>query len=174
MKRKTIILDVDGVVADFVGGLGIKNQDDYEIAWTPAHKTLLRSPHFWESLDPIPGAVDVVYRLMDSGYGIVFCSAPWDGCREWHAARGVWLRKHFGDRFEFIAARKQGKHLVRGDVFIDDHVGTVRHWQAKNPFGRGLIYSQPWNKHEPGKRFTWADYSPTFFELGDVEVCEHG
>lgn len=53
-----------------------------------------------------------------------------------------WLQKHFPYIEDIIMTHKTHvKHLLRGDILIDDGIHNLTKWQ-----GVGILYTQPWNE----------------------------
>ena len=46
------------------------------------------------------------------------------------------------DRFIFT----KYKHIVRGDIFVDDNIRNVRKWQEENPDGQAFLMTAQHNK----------------------------
>lgn len=155
-----ILLDCDGVLADFVAGVNrvlVGAGHDAIVPTTfrffdghPAKETILaalRTPEFWYDLEPIPGAVDAVTRMAEGDNEILVVTASWESCTGWENARRGWLMRHFGieqDRVLVVPGKR--KHLVRGDVFVDDKQETVLAWEAHTVHGRAYLFDQPYNR----------------------------
>lgn len=166
-----ILLDVDGVVADFVKGLemvlGHTFSSEDKKHWA-VHNRLDRATrnqaleemadaHFWESLPLMEGAKEGVNYLETMGHQIVWVTSPWPSCESWDSARAKWLEKHFdiiGKKHHLIIAAD--KSDVKGDVFIDDKPSHVREWSKKHPEKKAFIYDAPHNQNIADfPRFTW-------------------
>lgn len=173
-----VLLDCDGVLCDFVTAyLSIVNQvlrrkhtvDDvteWEIerslgltdAEAETVASYVRSRGFASQLLPYPGAQDAVLALRAAGHSVYFVTAPYRGLRHhhvsWAADREHYLIDHFGAApGDVLSVYGETKHLVSGDVFVDDRIGTVVRWQRHNPDGMSLLWAQPYNwamDHGPG------------------------
>lgn len=52
-----------------------------------------------------------------------------------------WLSKYFPNIRDVIIVNNHLKHLVHGDILIDDGLHNLAHWR-----GIGICFTQPWNK----------------------------
>jgi 5'(3')-deoxyribonucleotidase len=156
-----VLLDCDGPLADFVGacaaelsryGVTRRLEDvtkfNLEAAWglTQAQKNILTNAYrrrgFCEEITPQPGAVDAVKRLHK--VADVFCvtTPMWSG-PTWQHERVNWLREHFDiDRNHVVLTG--AKHLVHGDVFVDDKAEAVSEWRTHRG-GLGILWAMPHN-----------------------------
>lgn len=159
MRR--ILLDVDGVLADFIGPVvtwanSLRRaggpphtreqitQFDMLKAWGIAHMwgeldRHVVKPGFCEALEPVPGAREFVAALSRTAE-VVIVTSPWKTSPTWCFERRNWLEKCMGWTGEVMFTKR--KDLVRGDVLIDD---AAEHTDAFP--GVGLLLDQPWNQH---------------------------
>lgn len=163
-----ILLDMDGVLADFVGGAcQIHSRDNpyqdvchngrYDIAsilkmsntefWQPMGKD------FWANLPLTAEALDLVDLVV--GYfgleNVCILSSP-NLNHESMMGKLIWIERHlpqfrrqflFGPRKQFCAAPNH--------VLIDDHDDNARNFTAAG--GKGFLYPRPWNSaHHSGPR----------------------
>jgi len=154
-----ILLDVDGVVADFTGmvaqvsraggfTLPPVTQWDFMRGLEAPHRAwverCLALGEYWGSIEPLPGAVAGVDALRMADHDVVFVTSPWESCPTWAYERTRWLLKHFqATRHDVIVAAD--KSLISGDVFVDDKPEHVGSWVARNKKKYGFIWDQPWN-----------------------------
>lgn len=127
-----ILLDIDGVMADFLGPM----QTQYAIPltgklvedWTRvdvALKTNYPPAQFWASLPLLPWAKDLL-KLCQEFDAVTFCTAISEPGAL--LGRAQWLRKHFPNIDVIYTTQK---HLIQGTL-IDDHAPNIkRHpWDA--------------------------------------------
>lgn len=174
MKVKPVFLiDVDGVVADFMGhtinalDLPVSKKDikNFYMEKTPGleerHKDMIElwnKPEFWITLPLESGAVAGVNKILESGFDVVWCSSPFATCPSWYWARLEWLQYHFpfSSRKNFIAAHR--KELVRGAYFLDDKPTNVKKWEQHNN-RPSFLMDQPWNRRVDHRRASWINLS---------------
>lgn len=122
--------------------------------------TMLSGPTFWATLPVIPGAQEGIRVIEDAGHEVFFVSTPWISCDTWERERRSWLAMHFGADYKQLVPVHH-KHIIQGDVFVDDRPDKVKKWMQANPYGSTFIYSQPYNAKERQRQdwpfFTWDD-----------------
>lgn len=153
----TIFFDIDGVLADFVGGAlrhhgrtdipvdnvtwGIEAQLDM----APAAFWDALGYDFWAGLDVYPDGLALfthAVRLV-GGDNVALLTSPCDtaGCVD---GKRAWVAHHFPAfrRQLFVGS---AKHLFagRGKVLVDDHDANVRAFSAAG--GRTVQPARPWN-----------------------------
>jgi 5'(3')-deoxyribonucleotidase len=142
MQKKTLYLDMDGVVADF--NQGAHSVLGYHIKDTSAHypdqewQKIKANRNFFRDLPLTNGAsqlVNVARRFRDQlGWELLFLTAipssndvpwaVWDKC--------TWAQRHFPDIPVHIgpyAVDKQ-KHCKIGDILVDDRASNIEEWRA--------------------------------------------
>jgi 5'(3')-deoxyribonucleotidase len=136
MEKLTILCDLDGIVADLLTPWLSRYNADYgdnltvtDITDWDIHNCVksecgekiydyINEPGFYFNLKPLPGAIDTINSLRNDGHEVVFVTASASAP---HTAEEKlrWIEKHFGmSRRDVFIGHK--KHLVKGDVFIDD------------------------------------------------------
>jgi len=163
------ILDVDGVLADFIGHLlsvlGSPLEPSDLTRWDfwddlgdqkQAALDLSKDPVFWLTLPQVKGAAEGIKAIRAKGYDITFVTSPWLPCKEWHAARLEWLRKNFDiDADDVLVGAK--KHMVMADVFTDDRIENVRSWQQAHPDKISVLFKTAQNQ-SAGPEFVRMDW----------------
>lgn len=172
---KTLLLDADGVFVDFVKGYleavfqvtGKRFTQDQitgfdigkALGLTPEEVEKVKhyiQPGFCESLDPLPGAIEAIQRLMLIT-DVYVVTSPFDSLPTWDYERRAWIKKHLGLGKNKIW-QGSSKHMIRGDFFVDDRAENCVEWDAHNA-GTAVIWESPWNVKHPwnGHRFNnWA------------------
>lgn len=164
--RPRVIVDVDEVVADFVGGVlravrevtgrehSPADVDEWSIrdalglesrAWRRVCEDHISSQGFALRLDPIHGSVEGVAALREVA-DVVFVSAPWRS-PTWVHDRERWVEEKFGD-VPFVSTTH--KYLVYADAIVDDKPDNVVAWygEARCPRPRGMLWDMPHNRSE--------------------------
>jgi 5'(3')-deoxyribonucleotidase len=178
---KRILLDVDGVIADFTSAyLEIANklagtdwkhddQTDWNLGFLPGLAAVENEawkavglPGFARRIKAYDGAIDGVRRLAELGDIYIVTSPVWmhglaEGeTQEAHELHGRtfcydrvrWLEEHFGlARNHIIFA--YDKHLVEGDVFIDDKPSNVENWLSSHggkSGTRAILWARKYNE----------------------------
>lgn len=164
MKPLTVLLDMDGVIVDFVEhylhlvedfhgkvfshddvtqwdverALGL-SQDEAHVV----HKAL-EAPRVAYHMHPYTGAVDAVHRISQHAT-VVFLTAHLKRSPTWVHDRDNWIKLFFGN-VDTKVVYTHHKELVPGDVFVDDKPENVLSWKRAHPFGTAILWSMPWNK----------------------------
>jgi 5'(3')-deoxyribonucleotidase len=162
MFNNVILLDMDGVLANFVDGviasLGvyeIVSHDDWaswdyhrelgftdEQMWAPT-----REPGWWEALDPYPWAGELVEYLRSSGFKVVFCTSPSTDCK-CPMEKVNWLRKHGlmdRNKNDYQMGPMKELNAMSGAILIDDSDTNVEKYEKAA--GRAILFPQPWNRN---------------------------
>ena len=145
-----VLFDVDEVIADFVGGvldavrdeLGFDFHHDHVTQWdireslgftreqwAPVQERII-APGFASSLRPLPGAVDVV-KSIASRHDVYFVTSHYRSSQTWVHERDDWLERKFGHTLGGRVVHTAHKHLIAGDVLVDDKPENVEKWWLK-------------------------------------------
>lgn len=166
MKRPRILLDADGVIADFLTeALRVINKKSkrkgkerfteqhvtqWDICksvgmpemWAEIHKAA-RKPGFCKKISPYPHAKQGVNLLKEMGEVFVVTSplsTPY-----WTHERGEWLKEHFEIEKPNVV-HTEAKHIIVGDVLIDDKFENIESWVNHHEYGLGLLWDAPYNR----------------------------
>lgn len=162
MKKPVILLDCDGVLADFSAlalriieeETGLKYLPEDIPRWDIFES--LGLPQIWEafgeraqniglcaSIKPYAEAIKEVQKLTNK-YEVLIVTAPVDAL-PWMYERAHWLEEHFGiPRKKVIFAH--AKQYVQGDVLVDDKPDNVIVWSEANPNGIAVLWEHPYNR----------------------------
>jgi len=158
-----ILLDMDGVVADFMGpwlkqynyltgekvtlndihGLNTKKYvgDPFTL------NKIKDSVGFIRNLPPLPGAIDGVETLHRLGHDVVFVSNGTNCPTSGHEKRD-WLKFYFSKLWQFPKlVLTYHKYLVKGDCLVDDH---PRNLENLDPSCAPLLWHQKYNSNITG------------------------
>jgi len=131
MKKLTIYVDMDGVVADFDSVA--KNHPNSD---TKSLSEIAKEIDF-SILQPMPGAIDAVNELVNMGHNVYFAStAPWDNPNSWTQKR-IWIGQYFPQLRKRLILTAH-KNLLKGDILIDDHL-----WNGAKDFeGEHILFGK--------------------------------
>ena len=140
-----LFLDCDGVLADFDGGVrrlsgldpdALTERDGRGGFW----KRLARADGFYEHLDPLPGAKEMVARLRHLDPTIL-TGMPIGKWAE--PQKRAWAKKHFPDLDVITCmARDKWTFANSGDVLVDDREHAREPWVTKGK-GRFVLHRSP-------------------------------
>jgi 5'(3')-deoxyribonucleotidase len=164
MKKPRLLLDVDGILADYVGATikvmnamsGENITPDDIVKWEVTEalenhslrekcKDAFNQAGFCLTFEAYDGAQDAVARLALSTE-IFFVTAPMIKNPTWMPDRLAWLMHHFGvDHKHVVFATK--KHIFIGDFMVDDNPENITSWLQNNDKGaKGILWDRPYNK----------------------------
>lgn len=150
--KKTLLLDVDGVIANFkllylqCAQEATGRQFDVALIgndWAYGASlglTLEQTRATWEhikepgrgrNMQPLPGAIEGVKELLKE-YEIYFVTAPFLAAPTWCHERHQWLVHHFRETVGHNLVFTEHKYLVRGDCLVDDRPQNVLKWCDAN------------------------------------------
>ena len=162
--KPVILLDVDGVIADFKAlyveccneandtnftSDHIHGTFDYALTLglTPeqSKKTwnLLNAPDAALRIPELPGARAAVCHLSSLGDVYFVTAAPYSS-PTWCHDRKEWLKKLFGEELAKKTIFTDQKHRVSGHVFVDDREDLVRRWWDEERTRRVLSLGVHW------------------------------
>ncbi|MEZ4988278.1 MAG: 5'(3')-deoxyribonucleotidase [Saprospiraceae bacterium] len=180
MKRKTIALDMDEVVADVMPkfldayeqefGIRLKRSDYwgkkvYDIPGAEHIRGVLRDKGFFRDL-PLMSHCKEVVETLTASYDVFFTTAAME-FRNSLEDKYDWLLEHF----PFISWKNfvfcGDKSIIRADYMIDDHVRNLLKFQ-----GKGLLFTASHNVDE--QRFTRVDDWLALKAFFEQEQQRHG
>lgn len=163
----TILVDMDGVLSNFVRGACVavgcqhlwpkaeqfQSYDTWEVLGVDRQIFWDRIEHqgseFWETLDPLPWMPDLLDLLRRFGKLRVASDAtahgqlPFPDCA---FGKSLWLKRHV----PFLAKNPlllHEKHWLSrpGVILVDDSDEQVRNFQSVSDAGKAVLFPQPWN-----------------------------
>ncbi len=165
MPRKLrLLLDVDGVIADFPqyyldivqAKFGVAHSVEAINKWNigesiqlhPDRRDIVRAalqePGVAMSLRAYPGSVKAVRKLRKM-LDLFFVTSPL-GSSTWTDDRERWLEAHFFTGDKPRVTHTHEKYICFGDVFVDDKVDHIKAWSEAWPNSTAVIWDQPWNR----------------------------
>ncbi len=162
MKRPVILLDVDGVLANFIEAnlrtlreIGVEREHDDVTQWyleealklTSSQRARMKArwsePGFCLDIPVYPGAVAGVEALRAIG-DVYAVTAPMTSGPTWQHERTEWLVRHFDFRRNDVV-QTAAKHIVGGDVLVEDKLETLRRWEIEHPAGVSVAWDRRYN-----------------------------
>lgn len=179
--KKPILCDIDGVLADFVGGYYemsrlYKFRDLNKVLPDPnAIRTfyiedsirpelrtqvidqqihdIVNEVGLFVNLRPIEDVVRGVKRLSEkSGREVFFVSAPHNSAKMSFTEKAIWIENHFGGNWLNNLILTRDKTLVSGIILIDDKPSPMGKF---SPDWEHIVFDQTYNRddiHVKGKR----------------------
>jgi len=177
--KKRILCDMDGIITDLLHKwLAAYNKDYPHFKQLNKHDITtynysdvcpigssmddyIHRPGFFIDLPPISGAIETLNLLHKEGFEIYITTAPSDFPGS-AAEKMWWLKKHlsFINRNNTIIVRD--KHLVKGDIFIDDSPDKLMAYKKEWPNAELITIEYPFNKCIEDQVHLYAkDYNDT-------------
>lgn len=181
---KLILVDMDGVIADFERGFlnnWIKQNPDKP--YIPLEKrttfyvrkqyiyefkdridnvcdcveTIYLSSGFYRFLPPIPGSLKALSEMKDMGYEVFICTSPKSGNEHCIKEKYEWIEQHLDKDWLRRVVVTKDKTIIKADCLIDDKPGIKG--VIKNPSWEHIIYDQPYNREITStRRLTWRTW----------------
>jgi len=160
-RKKTIAVDLDGVLAEQVIPVLSRIKNELGIEMTKAEMTdwalpiantnikdeiekALRDGDFISKMPVIKGGVEAVQEL-NLRYSVVIATAR-DPMTENYTRD--WLKKNGIEYKELINTYHKGKILNNVDILIDDYIGNVQVFLNNGAKSKmAILFSQPWNQN---------------------------
>lgn len=165
--RKRVLIDVDGVCADFLSAAirtfeSVSGQtwkpEDFHGSWSLEDRvgdeiwrlavSKFREPGWCLGLAPYPEALVGVREVMQAA-DVFFVTAPFDS-PTWAWEREQWLKEHFNIHHKQVVSTA-AKHIVEGDMLIDDKPSNVYQWKDSYKDGMAVLWDHPTNRHIEGE-----------------------
>ncbi|XP_005339534.3 5'(3')-deoxyribonucleotidase, mitochondrial isoform X3 [Ictidomys tridecemlineatus] len=179
-----VLVDMDGVLADFEGGFLKKFRarfpdlpfialEDRRGFWVSEQYGLLRpglsekaisiweTKNFFFELEPLPGAVQAVKQMASLQNTDVFiCTSPIKMFKYCPYEKYAWVEKHFGPDFLEQIVLTRDKTVVSADILIDDRPDITG--AEPHPTWEHVLFTSCHNQHlqlqPPHRRLlSWAD-----------------
>ncbi len=166
-----LLLDLDGVLADFDRGFALRWQahtghrplrseqrrhfhiaDDYAPQLRECIEALIASPGFYRQLPLMAGAAEAVSELRQQGLELRVVSTA-SALPHINEDKRAWVSLHLGPDMAERCILSEDKTLITADVLIDDKPRiTGQHC----PRWQHILYDQAYNRHIAGRRIDWS------------------
>lgn len=176
-ERPVLLVDMDGVLADFDGALweGTKDLVEYDIEsledqrhrfltdhlGSQFDRRLVRGvverPGWFRDLPVMVGALEAMEEIRETGVEIWVCTKPLEANPSCRDDKGAWLREHF----PYLEGRMiiaPDKSLVVGSVLLDDAPHPTSIGRA---LWRPVLFDSVWHRHDARyagfESWSWRD-----------------
>ncbi|MBN2303039.1 MAG: 5'-3'-deoxyribonucleotidase [Anaerolineae bacterium] len=173
-----ILVDMDGVIADFEGGFlqrwrdqhpdksyipiadrrGFYIQAQYPEDYAPDVRAIFQAPGFFRDLPPIPGGLDALRELDALDHEVFICSSPLAHYHNCVLEKYLWVDDQLGPAWIERVVLTRDKTLIHADILIDDRLQIVG---REAPTWEHIVYDQPYNRADTGdlkRRLTWETW----------------
>lgn len=114
--KKLVYIDMDDTLCDFKDAFLKQRELVPSILWPHSEQG------FFESLNPLPGAIETVELLIQSDiYEPYILTAPSVRNPNSYSGKRIWIEKYFGLEFCKKLILSPNKSLLIGDYLIDDN-----------------------------------------------------
>lgn len=110
-----LYIDMDGTLVDFEAGIPSVTETQKQ-KYGSEYDDI---PGYFDELPPIEGAIEAYHRLAKTYDTYILSTAPWNNETAW-AAKNLWVRRHLPELGHKRLILTHHKHLVQGDILIDD------------------------------------------------------
>ena len=160
-----VLVDMDGVLANFEKKFLENYMNTYPNEFSipldkrinhfsiieayPLHlrekvESIYTSKGFFESLEPIEGAIEAIQEMKALKIQVAFCTAPLSQYEHCVSEKYKWIEKHFGFDWTKRIIMTKDKTIVRGDYLIDDRPYIKGLFE---PEWKHLLFEQTYNQH---------------------------
>lgn len=100
---------------------------------------------------PKADSIKYINKWIDEGYQVYIVS-DCVNCAKRYGEKIKWLQAYLPkfDISHFIPCSE--KHIVKGDILIDDNLDNLEKWSLENPYGHDLLFTAQHNKELQDER----------------------
>lgn len=176
MSSKTILIDLDGPLADFEKGFlkrwrkKFPNEffipleqrktfflnDDYPENLREKAADIIATTGFFADISPVRGGLNAVKEMAALNHKVFICTSDIYGNKTGLTDKRTWIQKHLGHDFAKTMIFTRDKTLIRGDYLIDDKPAITG---LLEPDWKHIIFDQPFNRDISDKTRIKSDWS---------------
>jgi len=181
MNNNQILIDMDGVIADFEKGF-LQNwrkkyptspyvplnkrstfyiMEDYPNELRDQVQGIYLEKGFIASLPEVKGAINALNEMATAGFKIKICTSPLSNYKNCVEEKYEWVDKHLGHDWTKDIILVKDKTQVLGMTLIDDRPEIRGEFEG---VWEHVIFDRPYNKHIINKRrlSNWASWKELF------------
>lgn len=176
MNKKIILVDMDGVLADFEARfLEIWKKKFPHHPHVPLEKretfylmesypgglekdidSIYTAPGFFQNLGVISGGKEALAEMQGLGHDVFICTSPISKYENCVLEKYDWVAKNLGYEWTKKMILTKDKTLVYGDILIDDKPEQIG---LTTPTWKHVLFDAPYNKHiKTELRITWKNW----------------
>lgn len=168
MKKYTLLIDQDDVLAEYIEGVTMAYNKKYNTNIQPEActswnlynvfgkevDTVMHECDLFRNLRPVDHAVEVFERLYNSGlFEMYIVTAANPNCVP---AKYEWIRKHLPFFPEDRVMVCQRKYMIKGDFLLDDGMHNIEAFAKAG--GVPIIFDRPHNKDAGSEYYRIKDW----------------
>jgi len=171
-----ILIDMDGVIADFDGEF-LKRwrerypdkfyvplekrttfyvKEQYPDELKPLASEIIWGLGFFRDMMPVNGARDALFEMDKMGFEVFICTSPLSTYKNCVLEKYEWVDKILGPDWVKRIILTKDKTLVKADYLIDDKPKITG--VENTPIWEHIVYDRPYNKDVNNRRLTWENW----------------
>ena len=171
-----ILIDMDGVIADFDGEFLKRWRERYpDIFYVPLEERtafyvkeqypdelkplvteIVREPSFFRDMMPIDGGKEALTEMDSMGFEVFICTSPLGVYKNCVLEKFEWVEQVLGPDWVKRIVLTKDKTLIKADILIDDKPEITG--VEKLPSWEHILYDRPYNKEINKRRITWENW----------------
>jgi len=171
-----ILIDMDGVIADFDGEFlkrwrerypdkfyvpmeertAFYVKDQYPEELKPLVTAIVREPGFFRGIMPMEGCMEALLEMEAMGHEVFICTSPLGAYKNCVLEKFEWVDQFLGPEWVKRIVLTKDKTIVKADVIIDDKPEIIGVESA--PSWEHILYDRPYNRDVNKKRLTWENW----------------